>query len=77
MKKFQIFSTEKDRKIAWLISVIFLSVAWLVFAAILVWAVLAGCVGGGDDPIIIVLGSLLIAGLILIPIQLVRYFRQK
>lgn len=77
MKKLHIFSAEKDRKIAWLVSIIFLSMAWLAFAAILIWAVLAGCMIGDDQPIVVVLGSLLIAGLILIPIQLVRYFRQK
>jgi hypothetical protein len=77
MKKIHIFSPKKDQKIAWLVSIIFMSMAWLTFAAILVWAILVGCTGGGDDPIVAALGSLLIAGLVLIPIQLVRYFRQK
>ena len=77
MKKIHLFSPEKDRKIAWLVSIIFIITAWLAFAAILVWAIWSGCMGGGDDPIIPILGSLLIAGLVLIPIQLFRYFRQK
>jgi len=71
------FMPKTDRKIAWLGSIIFMSAAWLALAAILVWAILNGWTGGGDDPIIPVLGGLLITALMLIPVQLIRYFRQK
>jgi hypothetical protein len=77
MKKIHIFSPEKDRKIAWMVSIIFMSAAWLAFAAILVWAVLEGWAGDGDDPIVPALGGLVITSLVLIPIQLFRYFRRK
>jgi len=78
MKNIQLSSPETDRKIARPASIIFMSVAWLAFAGLLTWTlfswkhsehihwgIFAGWVG------------FLLVPLLLIPIQLVRYFREK
>jgi hypothetical protein len=80
MKNIYIFSPEKDRKIAWYGSVIFLILAWLILASSWVWIIVwnwlnsnLGLIGWQGYCILAI--PLLV--LIVIPVQLVRYLRRK
>ena len=78
MKNIEIFSKETERKIVWLPSVLFMVGAWLFLAAIL--ALVLHTVYSDDSPwelwtyLYVCIPSVL---LVLIPIQLVRYFRER
>lgn len=75
MKSTQTFSPEKERKIACLVSVAFMILAWGVFAGLLVLFFKSGHpeVWGGFECCMVFLCFL---PLLLIPFQLARYFRQ-
>jgi hypothetical protein len=78
MKNVQISSPETDRKIARPASIIFMGVTWLALAAALVWALRRGHSDGSDwNAIEIILVGICIVALVVIPIQVVRYFREK
>jgi membrane protein YdbS with pleckstrin-like domain len=78
MKNVQISSPETDRKIARPASIVFMSIAWLALVAALIWAFRYGHSDGSDwNAVEIIIVGILLAALVLIPIQLVRYFRQK
>jgi len=75
----QLSSRETDRKIAWPASVAFMIVAWLFMAAGLAWFLIAGFrpdAGEWSVWAYVFVGIFLVA-VVLIPIQLVRYFREK
>lgn len=78
MKKFtmQFLSPEKERKVALIASVIFMIIAWLVcffFSGYLLMAILAPKSAGWLVLMLAVPGP----GVVLIPIQLKRYFRSR
>jgi hypothetical protein len=75
MKNTQLSSPETDRKIAWSASVIFMVVAWLSLAGFLTLAFVAGPHSWGILECSLVGVSFL--AFLLIPFQLVRYFREK
>jgi len=78
MKNIQISSPETDRKIARPASIIFMIVAWLFMAGFLAW--LLYCAHTYDDPwniVTCIFGGVCLIVLLIIPIQLVRYFRDK
>ena len=78
MKNFQISSSETDRKIARPASVIFMALAWLGMAGLLFYILLLR--HSEYYPFTIwdlILIGLFLVPLVLIPIQIVRYFRQK
>ena len=74
MKNIQLSSPESDRKIARVASIIFMSLFWLAVAAFLVWLLITN---GNNLSHNIVGVSLLSIPLLLIPIQLWRYFKNK
>ena len=80
MKNIQVSSPETGRKIARLASIIFMTLAWLALAAALIWGLRYGHSDGDGNSWnaleSFVLGICLTA-LVFIPIQLVRYFRQR
>lgn len=78
MKNVQISSPETDRKIARPASIIFMSIAWLALAAALIWAFRHGHSDGSDwNAVEMIIAGVLLVALVLIPIQLLRYFRKK
>lgn len=78
MKNVQISSPETDRKIARPASIVFMIIAWLALVAALIWAFHEGHSDGGDwNMVEIVIIGIFILALVLIPIQLARYFREK
>ena len=77
--KVQLSSGETDRKIAWPASVAFMIVAWLFMATGLVWFLIAGFRPDAGEWTVwayVFVGIFLLA-VVLIPIQLARYFREK
>jgi membrane protein YdbS with pleckstrin-like domain len=78
MKNIEIISRETERKIMWLPSIIFMIAAWVFLAAIVVMVL--DSVYSDDSPwelwtyLYVCIPSVF---LVLIPIQLVRYFRQR
>jgi hypothetical protein len=78
VKNVEIISKETERKIVWLPSVIFMVAAWLFLAAVV--ALVLHSVSSDDSPwelwtyLYVCIPSVL---LVLIPIQLVRYFRGR
>jgi len=78
MKNIQNSSPEPDRKIARPASIIFMSLAWFGMAALLIYLFVLW-----PTPVIFlyiwfdVLLALFLVPLVLIPIQVVRYFMQK
>jgi hypothetical protein len=83
MKNIHIFSPDKDRKIARYCSVIIMALAWLFLAALFIWLPLKQGLQSGFSS----LGSLeweayclwivYLFVLVMIPVQMVRYFRDK
>ena len=80
MKHIHIFSPDKDRKIGWYGSVVFMVLAWVFLAGlwigIVVWDWLHGYLFSLEWEAYCVLAVFLFV-VILIPVQLVRYFREK
>ncbi len=81
MRKFNVrlTSPETDGKIARPASIIFMIVAWLFFAICLTFIVIVSRqpdAGSWDAMGFIIVGGFVL-GLVLIPIQLVRYFRSR
>ena len=80
MKGFHIFSPEKDRKIAFWCSVVFMVLAWLFLAAgwagIVVWNLLSHNFTSIEWEGYCMLAVYLFV-VITIPVQLMRYFRKK
>ena len=80
MKNIQLSSPETDRKIARPLSILFMSVAWLSLAGLLWWILAASRLPDKEfhwtkfDFIVI---AIFLVPLVLIPVQLVRYFRGK
>jgi membrane protein YdbS with pleckstrin-like domain len=72
----QLSSPEADRKVAWWASVSFMILAWLFVAACLaLWVIAMLKHRWGILPFTVL--AFLIVPLVLIPIQLIRYFREK
>jgi membrane protein YdbS with pleckstrin-like domain len=72
----QLSSPEADRKVAWWASVSLMILAWLFIAACLaLWVIAMSKHRWGFLPFIVL--ACLIVPLVLIPIQLIRYFREK
>jgi hypothetical protein len=80
MRGIHIFSPEKDRKIAWYCSVIFMTLAWLFLAGMWVWIVVWNLLSHNFSSIewegYCMLAVYLFV-VIMIPVQVVRYFREK
>jgi len=80
MKRINIFVQEKVRKVAWHGSVVFMIVAWLFLAALLTWVVLKAWLESYFSEwsfgAYFFLAVYLFV-LVMIPVQLVRYFREK
>lgn len=81
MKRFdvQLSSPETDRKIALPASIIFMSLAWVFFTGSLLWLLVAGVFAdlrSWSLPMCLIVG-LLGLGFVLVPVQLVRYFRSR
>lgn len=80
MKDIQLSTPETDRKIARPASIIFMGVAWLFLAGLLPWILLKSRLSDREfhwtryDFIVI---AIFLVPLVLIPIQLIRYFRGK
>ena len=77
--KVQLSSPETDRKIAWPASVAFMIVAWIFMAGDLTWFLVTGLqpdAGEWGLWAYAFVGIFLMA-VVIIPIQLVRYFREK
>jgi hypothetical protein len=80
MKNIQLSSPERDRKVSRLLSIVFMSVAWLFLAGLRTWILATSRLPDKKfhwtkfDFIVI---SVFLVPLVLIPIQLVRYFRGK
>lgn len=78
MKNIQISSPETDRKIARPGSIIFMCAAWLFMAGLLSWIICQWHDWAMFlDVWLDILFALFLVPLVLIPIQVVRYFRQK
>jgi ABC-type uncharacterized transport system permease subunit len=75
----QLSSRETDRKIAWPASVAFMIVAWLFMAAGLAWFLVEGFRSDAGEWSVwaYVLVGIFLVVVVLVPIQLVRYFREK
>ena len=71
----QISSPETDRKIAKPASVIFMSMAWLFLTALVIWLLVDsfGAKPHSSGLLLFILGFYVV----LIPIQLARYFRSR
>jgi hypothetical protein len=76
MKNIQISSPETDRKIARPASIIFMVLAWLFLAGFWTWAFIEGSPESWGVVEYTLLSISALAFLV-IPFQLVRYFRQK
>jgi hypothetical protein len=83
MKGIHIFSPEIDRKVVWYCSVIFMVLAWLLLAVpwgfIVVASIFEWSKTGVTELVweaYVLLAAYLVV-LIVIPIQLVRYFRER
>jgi hypothetical protein len=78
MKNIEIISPKTERKIVWFPSIVFMVAAWLFLAAIVVLVLHSAY--SDDSPwelgtyLSVCIPSLL---LVLIPVQLVRYFRER
>ena len=78
MKNIQISSPETDRKVARPASIIFMVCAWLFMAVFLAWVLY--CAHSYDSPWDVwtyVFVGIPVLALFIIPIQLVRYIREK
>jgi len=78
MKKFEISPSKAARLIEWIFSVVFMMVAWLVFAGFLILALIAIAkhtfIWGIISCALVCLDLLVV---LLIPFQVARYFHQK
>ena len=82
MREFHIFSPEKDHKIAFWCSVVFMALAWLVLAGLFIVIPVWGGLKYGFSFSSVEWYGYCIWGVylfvvVMIPVQLARYFRKK